>query len=205
MIYTEEIIKKKNNRKAKKNKIFKIISFPFIILIILIITMIGYQKFIKKDNDINIFGFRYYMVMTGSMEPNYNIGDVIIVKETPKENIKVGDIINYVSENGKDTVTHRVTKIIEKDGQTLYRTKGDNNNSEDAELVDFNRVQGVLIFKISKLGTLITKALTGTGMCIIVALIILSYLIESRKEEKRFSREEARKMYNVPKYEKEDV
>ena len=201
MIYTEEIIKKKNNRKAKRNKIFRIISFPFVILIILLVSYIGYSKFIKKDNDINIFGFRFYMVMTGSMEPNYNIGDLIIVKETPKENIKVGDVINYISENGKDTVTHRVTEITQQDGQTLYRAKGDNNNSEDSDSVDFDRVKGVVIFKISKLGTLITKLFTGTGICIMLAFIIFSYLRENRQEEKRISREEIRKRCNVPKYE----
>ncbi len=204
MIYTDEMIKKKNNQKMKRHKILRIISLPIIIAILLLVFYIGYLRFIKKEKDINIFGIRQYIVATGSMEPNYNIGDIIIIKETSKEKIKVGDVINYISENGANTVTHRVIEIIKKDGETYYKTKGDNNNSEDPELVSFKKVQGILVLKISKLGTIITNVLTGTGITILFALIILSYLKDKNKEEKITARENARKMYNVPKYEEND-
>ena len=204
MIYTNEMIKEKNNKKEKRHKIFRIISFPFIILIVLLVLYAGYMKFIKKENDINILGYRQYIVATGSMEPQYGVGDLIIIKEVPKEEILVGSVINYISGNGIDTITHRVVEIIEKDGETYYKTKGDNNNAEDPELVNFNQVQGVLVFKISNLGTIIAKMVTETGIVIIFAFIILSYFRDERREEKRIARENARKLYNIPKYEEND-
>lgn len=164
MIYTDKIIKQRNNQKEKRRKIFKIISFPFVIIILLLVFYAGYLKYIKKENDINILGFRQYMVDTGSMEPQYSIGDLIIIKETPEEKIQVGDVINYTSANGIDTITHRVVEILEKDGEIYYKTKGDNNNEEDPDLVNFNQVQGVLVFKISKLGTIIKKCLLKTEL-----------------------------------------
>lgn len=87
MIYTDKMIKQRNNQKEKRSKIFKIISFPFVIIILLLVFYAGYLKYIKKENDINILGFRQYMVDTGSMEPGYSVGDLIIIKETPKEKI----------------------------------------------------------------------------------------------------------------------
>ena len=205
MIYTDEMIKHKKNQKEKRHKILKVLFYPLTIAILLVVFYMGYLKFIKKENDINVFGYRQYMVVTGSMEPKYNIGDLIITKEMPKEKIKVGDVINYISENGIDTITHRVIGIEERDGQTFYKTKGDNNNSEDPELINFSKVQGVLVFKISKFGQIITKMLTGTGITVLFAIIILSYIKEKNKEEKRVAREISRKMYNVPKYEENDV
>ena len=199
MIYTDKIIKQRNNQKEKRRKIFKIISFPFVIIILLLVFYAGYMKYIKKENDINILGFRQYMVDTGSMEPQYSVGDLIIIKETPKEKIQVGDVINYTSENGIDTITHRVVEILEKDGEIYYKTKGDNNNEEDSDLVNFNQVQGVLVFKISKLGTIIKKMLTENGIIIILAFIILLYLRDEKKEEKRIARENARKIYKTNK------
>lgn len=204
MIYTNEMIKEKNKQKEKRHKIFKIISFPFIILIVFLVLYVGYMKFIKKENDINIFGYRQYIVATGSMEPQYGVGDLIIIKEVPKEEIQIGDVINYISGNGIDTITHRVVDIIEKDGETYYKTKGDNNNEEDPELINFNQVQGVLIFKINNFGTIIAKMVTGTGVTILFAFIVLSYFRDERREEKRIAREYARKMYNIPKYEEND-
>lgn len=203
MIYTNEILKKKLHKKEKIKKIFKIISVPFIAILVVIIVYIGYLKFIKNENDINILGFRQYIVMTGSMEPNYNIGDLIIIKEEKKENIKENDVITYALEREKDTITHRIIEIVEKNGKTMYKTKGDNNNSEDSTLVEYEQIQGVVLFKIDKLGTIITKILSLTGITIIVTLIIISFIHSTRKEERRIAREDARKLYNIPKYKRE--
>ncbi len=205
MIYTDKIIKEKKQKKEKFNKILKVITYPLAILIFLLVLYAGYMKYIKHEKDIDILGFRPYMVATGSMEPKYSVGDVIIIKQTPKEKIKVGDIINYISENEANTITHRVVNIVEKDGQVYYKTKGDNNNSEDPGLIRYDKVQGVLIFKISKLGTIITKLLTGTGITILFVFVILSYLRDKNKEDKIIARENARKLYNVPKYEENDT
>ena len=204
MIYTNEIIKKKYEKKLIIKRLLKIVYVPIIAGIILITILAGYKKYVKHENNISILGFRQYVVATGSMEPEYNIGDLIVIRETTKEEIKIGDVINYISETGIDTITHRVVDIIQKDGQTYYKTKGDNNNSVDPELVNYSQVNGILVFKISKLGTVITKMFTGTGITILFAVIILSYIRDKNKEEKIISRENARKLYNVPKYEEND-
>ena len=205
MIYTDKIIEQKQNKRKKIGMILKIITYPFIALIILLVFYAGYLKYIKHEDDINILGFRQYVVATGSMEPQYSIGDLIITKEKAKEEIKTGDIINYISNDKTNTVTHRIVDIVKKDGQIFYRTKGDNNNSEDSELVNYNQVKGVLVFKISKVGTIMTKLITETGITIIFAIIILSYLRDKNKEEKIIARENARKIYNVPKYKENDI
>lgn len=205
MIYTNEIIKKKYEKKLIIKRLLKIVYVPIIAGIILITILAGYKKCVKHENNISILGFRQYVVATGSMEPEYNIGDLIVIRETTKEEIKIGDVINYISETGIDTITHRVVDIIQKDGQTYYKTKGDNNNSVDTELVNYSQVKGILVFKISKLGTVITKMFTGTGITILFAVIILSYIRDKNKEEKIIARENARKLYNVPKYEENDT
>ena len=205
MIYTNEIIKKKYEKKLIIKRLLKIVYVPIIAGIILITILVGYKKYVKHENNISILGFRQYVVATGSMEPEYNIGDLIVIRETTKEEIKIGDVINYISETGIDTITHRVVDIIQKDGQTYYKTKGDNNNSVDPELVNYSQVKGILVFKISKLGTAITKLFTGTGIAILFAVIILSYIRDKNKEEKIIARENARKLYNVPKYEENDT
>jgi len=204
MIYTNEIIKKKYEKKLIIKRLLKIVYVPIIAGIILITILAGYKKYVKHENDISILGFRQYVVATGSMEPQYNVGDMIIIKEAPEENIKIGDVISYTPVNGIDTITHRVVDVIKENGQTYYQTKGDNNNSEDQELVNYSQVKGKLVFKISKLGTIITRMLTGTGITILFAIIILSYLRDRNKEEKIIARENARKLYNAPKYKEND-
>ncbi len=204
MIYTNEIIKKKYEKKLIIKRLLKIIYVPIIASIVLITMLAGYKKYVKHENNISILGFRQYIVATSSMEPQYKIGDLIIIKETPKEQIKVGDVINFFAENGVDTITHRVTHVEKENGQTFFKTKGDNNNSEDSELINSNQVQGVIVFKISKVGTMMTKILTETGISILFVFIIISYIRDKNKDEKRLVRENARKLYNVPKYEENE-
>ena len=205
MIYTNEVIKEKNDKKIKRKKALKCITLPIIFLILILVLYICYQKYVKKSNNIDIFGFKFYTIITGSMEPKYNIGDLIIIKDIKPNNIKVGDVITY-SVNSEKNVTHRVTEIVHKDGETLYRTKGDNNNTADTELVRYNQIQGGVCFKINKLGKFMTEFLvSGIGMIIIISLILISYLNVSRSEERRIAREDARRRYNTPKYKKEKV
>ena len=203
MIYTNDMIKKKNAKKKVIKKTIKFICSPFIIVIILIILYMGYQKFFKKDPNASIFGLKPYMVLTGSMEPNYNIGDLIIVKEVKENELNVGEAITYSVGNGDETISHRIVRITSKDGKTQYETKGDNNNSPDSELVSFEQIQGRIVFKISKLGLIITQLTTGTGTAMILLVIAISYFYTNRKEEKRIAREDTRSRLNKPRYSKE--
>lgn len=205
MIYTNDMIKQKKNKRETIKKIIKIITTPFIIAIILMALYIGYIRFIKKTGDVSIFGLRHYIVMTGSMEPHYNIGDLVIVKETKKEDIKLNDVITYSVNNTQDTVSHRIIEIVEQDGEEYYRTKGDNNNAPDTDLVSFSSIQGKIVFKISKMGVIITELTTGTGIIVVFIIAILSYVHTNRKEERRIAREDARSRFNKPKYKKEEI
>lgn len=199
-IYTNEMIKEKYARNNRKKKIIRIITTPVVALILLLAIYTGYFKFIKKSNNISFFGYKQYIVMTGSMQPSYNIGDLIFEKEIAKEDIKLNDVITYSLENGQDTVTHRVIDIIEENGETYYQFKGDNNNSPDPDLVTYEQIQGKVIYKIDRLGSLIAEFVSGTGVILILIIFILSYMKTNRKEERRIAREDARSRYNKPKY-----
>ena len=100
-----------------------------------------------------------------------------------------------------------IVYLIEKDGETLYRTKGDNNNSADTDPVKYEQIQGTVVFKIGKIGALLTNLLTGTGITVIFFGLVLCYSYTSKKDDRRLAREEARKRYNFCKYgkDKEDI
>ena len=91
-------------------------------------------------------------------------------------------------------------EIFEEEGKTLYRLKGDNNNSPDKDSVEYSQIQGGILFKIDKIGIIIAKLSSRIGMIIVIVLIGISYMHSSRSEEKRIAREDARKRFNVPKY-----
>lgn len=203
-IYTNEMIRKINEKKQKRKKIIKYFCLPFLAIIVVFIADILFQKFIQNRDNIEFFGYKPLIVMTGSMEPSINIGDMVIVKQTEQNNIQIGDVITYTVNNGKESVTHRVIEIIEKNGEKFYRTKGDNNNVADPDIVSYENVLGKVDFQIEGVGKIIAYIFTGTGLGAIALLVLMHYSISSDRRIRVIARQEARRLYNVPKYNKKE-
>lgn len=120
------------------------------------------------------FGYKAMTVITGSMKPQFNPGDLIIASNLNNLNsVKVGTIITYVNKENV-LVTHRVTKINNKDGVNTYITKGDANPVADIEPVSTNQMQGIYKTKIPYLGYVGMFVKTGVGM---ISLIVIPLII----------------------------
>lgn len=193
-IYTTEEITKKLNRKRIIKDVFKVIIYPIIILVLICNIILLIQKITSPDKIASLFGYKAFVISSGSMEPTLNIGDIVITKETKQEQIQKNNIITFM-EDGY-TVTHRVADIIEKDGDTYYQTKGDNNNTYDAELVKYEDIEGVYVFKINSIGNIVVYAQSTTAvMIIIICAIYIMYRISSRKDDRKNVRHEKRIEY----------
>lgn len=72
-----------------------------------------------------------YVVISGSMEPVYHKGDILVVRGTNVDNIETGDIIVFDSPYGGIPIVHRVYRIEYQDEDPYFITKGDNNSTID--------------------------------------------------------------------------
>lgn len=127
-----------------------------------------------------IIGFRPVIVVGGSMEPTLEIGDVVIIKKLPQEQIKVGDILTYkLSENG-DYCTHR---IIEIDENGNFLTQGDwAGSSPDTTPVPYGKVVGVTIYKLHYLPIFFSWLFVIPNLISFACAIVLLY--QSNRESK---------------------
>lgn len=147
---------KEKLKKIKDNKALKIIGnilyIIFFIIVMLMLIVVIMQR--ATDNSITFGGFRMFTVATGSMVPEYEVGDVLISKEIEPDEIKVDDDIVYKGKEGsfKDrVVTHRVISIEkEEDGNYKIITKGIANPEQDPE-IDQTQVYGKIVYKIKTL------------------------------------------------------
>ncbi|QOT23480.1 signal peptidase I [Paenarthrobacter sp. YJN-D] len=80
-----------------------------------------------------VLGYQTSTMLTGSMAPLINPGDVVVTVPTPIEDVKVGDIITYhIPVEDQRVETHRITEITTTaDGGVAVQTKGDANNGID--------------------------------------------------------------------------
>lgn len=137
-------------------KIVGFISDILFYLLIIAIFVAAIMFASSKTPDKSILGYRYYDVLTGSMEPAYSVGDLIFVKITDPEDINVGDPITFNPGGTEDSyLTHRVVEKLENyqgTETTCFKTRGDANDSDDPFIIDESRVIGVVKFRIPFVG-----------------------------------------------------
>ena len=113
------------------------------------------------------FGYGLANVLSGSMEPTFSRGALLLVKDT--RDVQTGDIVVYQS--GNELIVHRIIAI--NDNEIV--TQGDANNVADAPF-DRSRIRGKVLGWIPVLGSV--AALLKTPVAVIVILLLAFWLIE---------------------------
>ena len=169
-----------------------VINVFIVVMVLSFVLVVCMQRF--SNNELSFLNFRMFTVVSGSMVPKYNIGDVLLAKETAPEKIKRGDAVSYLGNTGqfKDkVVTHEVIEIeIDENGKYWFYTKGVANLASDP-IVGEEQIYGVIVGKLSLL-TYVYKLVAKPAGMLIFVIIPLFYVIGSEflgflldKEEER--------------------
>ena len=153
-----------------------ILCVIFLPILIINITLIV-RSFINQDEVPSVGGMFPLIVLTDSMYPDIQSGDLIFCHTEEPENIREGDIIAFFDPagNGTSIVTHSVVEITEADGQKAWVTRGVANNTNDAVPVPADKLVGVYRMRIPGLGHAVMFMQTTTGLivCVICPILLL--------------------------------
>jgi len=198
VLYTEEAIKKKKQRADRLKKIFRILTYIIVFPLLIYNIALIVQSVLNPNQTPSFLGIKTYVIISGSMIPEFQIGDIAVVKEVENDELKEGDIISF--REGQNVITHRITQKLEENGQTIYVTKGDNNNAEDIAKVSYALIEGKVVAKIAYIGKI---ALMLKGKVAIIFIFIIYYIIiskerrnklrKNRRKNKRMIYEESKK------------
>ena len=154
-------------------------DFLFVLLVVVMCVVI---VAISRGYHPKIAGYQLLRVLTYSMSPAIEENSLIIIKEVPQEEIQVGDIITFVSED-PDLMgfynTHRVNSIQvdEETGEKSYITKGDKNTYIDGYPVSYDQVAGKYCYSVP-FGQIIGQAIAAlTDQRVYFVFIMLPLMI----------------------------
>jgi len=156
----------------------------------------------------NYFGYTFFSVASGSMEPTLFINDVILVK-IGNDDINENDIITFVNEK-EEIITHRVLNI----NGNVFTVKGDNNNTIDSP-INRDQIIGKTVKVFPKLSVW-QKIMSEPKILIVlfITLLLFDFAISYKgNEEKKteLKKEKVKKIKlkkekNIPaKEEKEEI
>lgn len=161
-------MKKKENKRWDKG-LENIVFAVFMVLMAFLIFIVAQSRI--RGEEPRLFGYRFYVVDSGSMSPTIKVDSMIIVKELQPNEIDKMDVITYYGHDKYSRVTHRAVEVI--DNGKVFITKGDANQVEDPMPVEGDRLIGKVIFTISYIGKVFRFLNTQLGLGILIILIIL--------------------------------
>ncbi len=108
-----------------------------------------------------IFGYTHSIVLSGSMEPAFSAGDLLIFRE--EQSYAPGDVVIFQTPDGA-LVTHRILR--EEEGG--YVTMGDANNTEDG-LQPYASIRGRMVAILPSVGHALLFLRTPYGIIFLIA------------------------------------
>ncbi len=183
---------KEKKAKSSQSKVGTILGAILCILLIPIlivnVTMIV-KGYVHSDQVPTFGGYAPLIVLTDSMFPQIQSGDLIIIKTVDPQTLAEGDVISFFDPDGNGTsvVTHRIVDVL-TDGGLQFVTKGDANNAEDLSPVPADSVVGLYQTQIAGAGNVAMFLQSTPGFFVCVGapiLLLVGYeLIRRRRYER---------------------
>ena len=187
------------------NYMASILLYSIIILLLLVggllIAYVVDSRKNAQDGEWRPPLYNAYIIVSQSMTPAIKVNDAIIIKRLDAEDLNVGDVITYYSQNPDYygiMITHRILENIKNNNGTYsFVMKGDYNLTQDPLTVSENQVYGKVIMRIPKIGiiqTLLSSYLGWIfGIILPVGLIISIDVVKFSGRIKNHKRSERRK------------
>lgn len=169
-------------------KVVKIVSKILYQILIIVCVLIAAVIILQKVSNSNksIAGYRIFRVITGSMEPEYDVGEVVISKEVDPKSIKVGDDIVYLGSYGEYSgkiIMHEVVAIdTDENGNLNFHAKGLHSSSVEDPQIKERQIYGVVKFKSGILTVLYKLATNIYSLFVIISILVLNVFISFRVE-----------------------
>lgn len=151
------------------------IIFTLFVLLIFYIGATVYQSSKNPGSLPSFFGYTPLTVLSNSMQPHLQSGDLVLIKRVGFSEIKVNDVITF-KESDTKFITHRVKDVIELNGQVGFVTKGDNNTVKDSRIVKKDHLVGKQVASIPKLGYVSNFASRPIGFLLFITIPLTGYI-----------------------------
>jgi len=168
----------------------KVLTWIIIAVTVFMMVFTIFSTLTFDRNDRNLFGIRFYIVLTDSMSPSennkddkvhFNAGDIVLIKNVDDAKaLQPGEVIAFVSQNSDsfgETITHMIREVrTSEEGNVIgYVTYGTNTGTDDEALVEPEYVLGTYAGKLPKVGHFFSflKTTPGYIVCILVPFLLL--------------------------------
>lgn len=132
-----------------------------------------------------LLGDRAVVVLSGSMEPVFSPGDVLIERSIEPRQVEIGQVVTFHEPGTDRMLTHRVRKIEARGPNLVFTTKGDADNGVQRWAIGPGGQLGQPVGRIPAVGRVVMLAKTPLGL---VAIVLVPLLLLAGLEIRRIWR-----------------
>ena len=172
-------VSKLNNIAKKILKVLPKFLYDLLIIFCVLLTIVIVLQRITDSNQ-SFYGIRIFSVASGSMVPQFGIGEVVICQDVNPKDIEEGDVIVYRGNIGdlqNRLVMHEVIGIdTDENGYRTFHVKGIQNTAGDPDVKE-NQVLGKVIIKSLILSILYALATSTYASFIIIVILVINVFL----------------------------
>ena len=140
-----------------------------LVFLVFICISVFIQTRVNPNKIPSIFGYKPFVVLSGSMEAEIFKGDLAVTREVDIDTLQENDIVAF-RDADNHVVTHRIVDVVTENNEKKLITKGDNNNN-DSDMVNVKDVEGKYLFKLSGFGNVVLAMQEPVTLVIVLVLI----------------------------------
>lgn len=149
--------------------------------VILLAALFAFTTLATKDANhvASVAGYTPLSVVSDSMAPTFDAGDLIIIRKCTPADLKVDDIVTFhtIINNEYSLNTHRIAEIQDKDGARSYVTKGDNSAIADVHMITDGDIVGKYVARLPKFGKVVDFLSSSIGFLLVIVLPLLVFFV----------------------------
>lgn len=149
--------------------------------VILLAALFAFTTLATKDTNhvASLAGYTPLSVVSDSMSPTFDAGDLIIIRKCDPATLQEGDIVTFhtIINNEFSLNTHRITEIQEDGGARSYVTKGDNNAIADVRMITDGDIVGRFVTRLPKFGKVVDFLSSSMGFLLVIVLPLLIFFV----------------------------
>ena len=140
------------------------LELVLLVLVVLVLSTVVLARIVPLTG-------RHTLVVDGrSMEPAIPLGSDVVTTATVPTDLAPGDIVSMRIGPAATVFTHRITRVIDRDGATWVETKGDANPDVDPAITPASSIIGRVDWTLPVFGYLITLLSLPIGLVFVLGL-----------------------------------
>ena len=166
----KSVLQNEKKKRGPGSKILRVTAYIIVIVLMVFSIFIA----INQATETPMFGYRFYNVISNSMEGMISKGSLVLTKETPVAELISGDVItfNKIEQVNSEPITHQIIEITSgEDGSKAFVTKGYNNSMADPSPVKPEMILGKVVFHMPIAGSVFSFIAQYMFLILVILMI----------------------------------